>query len=118
MTTSGYGPVLPLPSVIDADGTPTITGTAQKGETLSVSQGSRDNSPAAFCYHWEDCDTSGNNCAAITGATSSSYTLKASDLGSAVRAVVTAVDAGGNTPAMSAISGSVLPAVPSKAARA
>ena len=107
------GTVLPLPPVINANGAPTITGTAQLGDTLSVSQGSWNNGPTAFGYQWEDCDTSGNNCAPITGATSSSYTLKASDVGGTVLSVVTAANAGGNTSATSAITGPILPAVPS-----
>jgi Big-like domain-containing protein len=80
---------------------------------LSVSQGSWSNSPTGFGYQWEDCDASGNNCAAITGATSSGYTLTASDVGGTVLAVVTARNAGGNTSAPSAITGQVLPALPS-----
>jgi large repetitive protein len=108
-----YGPVLPLPPVINANGAPTITGTAQQGDTLSVSQGSWSNSPSSYSYVWEDCDTSGNNCAAITGVTSSSYKLKASDVGDTVLAVVTATNAGGSTPVASAMTGPVLPPVPS-----
>jgi Bacterial Ig-like domain (group 3) len=112
VTTDGYGPVLPLAPAIDGNGAPTITGTAQEGNTLSVSEGSWSNGPTAFGYQWEDCDTSGNNCAAISGATSSSYTLQASDVGSTVLAVVTAANAAGNTPATSVITGPVLPLPP------
>ena len=112
VTTDGYGPVLPLAPAINANGAPTITGTAQQGDALSVSPGSWSNGPTGFSYQWEDCDTSGNNCAAITGATSSSYTLEASDVGGAVLAVVTAGNAGGNASATSGITGPVLPLAP------
>ena len=112
--TSGItGPVLPLAPAINANGAPTITGTAQQGDALSVSPGSWSNGPTGFSYQWEDCDTSGNNCAAITGATSSSYTLQASDVGGTVLAVVTAGNAGGNASATSGITSPALPAVPS-----
>ena len=39
VTTDGYGPVLPLAPAINANGAPTITGTAQQGDALSVSPG-------------------------------------------------------------------------------
>jgi hypothetical protein len=94
-------------------GRPTIAGTPQQGDTLSVSHGSWSNSPSSYSYGWEDCDTSGNNCAAITGVTSSSYKLEASDVGDTVLAVVTATNASGSTPVASATTGPVLPPVPS-----
>ena len=102
VTTDGYGPVLPPAPVIEPNGAPVVSGLVQQGETLSVSQGSWSNSPTAFGYQWEDCDGSGNNCVAITGATSSSYTLQPSDVGGTVLAVVSAANAGGNTSATSA----------------
>ena len=35
------------------------------------------NLPTSYTYAWQDCDTAGNNCTTISGATSSSYTLTA-----------------------------------------
>ena len=51
---------------------------------------------------WQDCDSSGNNCTNISGATSSSYTLASGDVGHTIRAVVTATNTGGSGPATSA----------------
>jgi hypothetical protein len=82
---------------------PTISGTPQQGQTLTTSTGTWTGTPPlSFAYAWEDCDTSGNNCTAINGATSTSYTLQSGDLGHTIRAVVTASNTGGSSPATSA----------------
>ena len=66
-TSDSYGPVLPLaPAPGDP---PVIGGTAQQGDTLTVSNGTWSNDPTGFGYVWEDCDSTGNNCTAISGAT-------------------------------------------------
>jgi hypothetical protein len=109
-TSGSVGPVLPAPPA--PGGPPVITGTAQQGDTLSVSNGTWSNNPTAFAYIWHDCDGSGNSCVAITGATSSSYTLQASDVGNAIIASVTASNAGGQNSSPSAPSAGVLPAAP------
>ena len=56
---------------------------------------------ATYTYAWEECDGSGNNCSPIPGATSSSYTLSAADIGHTITCVVTATGLGGSTPANS-----------------
>jgi hypothetical protein len=111
-TSDSFGPV--LPAAPENSAAPQITGTAQQGATLSVSNGTWNNNPTGFTYVWEDCDGSGNNCATITGATSSSYTLQPSDVGSTVVASVTASNAGGRGTQTSASVGPVLPAAPVK----
>jgi hypothetical protein len=81
---------------------PAISGTAQQGQTLTASNGSWSNSPGSYAYQWQGCDSSGNTCTSISGATGSSYTLAASDVGHTARAVVTATNAGGSNSATSA----------------
>jgi hypothetical protein len=44
----------------------------------------------SFTYQWEDCDSTGANCVAISGATAQQYTLTDSDVGFTIRFVVTA----------------------------
>jgi hypothetical protein len=81
---------------------PLISGTAQQGQTLTTSNGSWSGSPTSYAYQWQDCDNSGNSCAIIGGATSSSYSLASGDVGHTIRAIVTATNASGFTPATSA----------------
>ena len=80
---------------------PAISGTAEQGQTLTTSNGVWSNSPTSYTYRWEDCDTSGSNCESIRGATASTYSLAASDVGSTLRSVVTATNAVGSTSATS-----------------
>ncbi len=89
---------------------PSIKGFAVVGDALSVSHGTWLGSPTSYAYRWEDCNALGEGCSSIMGATTSSYTLTASDLGSTVRAVVSASNAGG---VGSASSAATLPVVSS-----
>src|SRR5262249_7209330 len=79
-----------------------IRGTAQQGQTLSVSTGSWTGSPTSFAYAWKDCDSGGGNCSPIGGATLSTYQLGAGDVGHTIVATVTASNAAGpSSPAAS-----------------
>jgi hypothetical protein len=69
---------------------PTVTGTPQTGQTLTSTTGTWTSSPTSFAYVWTRCDAAGANCAGIDGATTSSYTLTAADVGATVRVSVTA----------------------------
>lgn len=53
---------------------PSISGNTTQGQTLTETHGSWTNSPMSFAYQWEDCDSSGNACSAIAGATGQTYT--------------------------------------------
>ncbi len=75
---------------------PVISGTAEEGQTLSATTGSWEGTPTiSYAYQWQDCDSLGESCMNISGATESSYKLDASDVGSTVRMVVTASNTGG-----------------------
>jgi hypothetical protein len=87
---------------------PTVSGSAVQGSTLSASDGTWNGSPApTFAYQWEDCDAGGGNCAPIAGATSSSYVLGSTDVGSTVVVVVTATNGAGSASAASSPTGVV-----------
>ena len=74
---------------------PTIGGAAQQGKTLTEAHGSWTNSPTSYSYQWLRCDSTGANCAAISGATSQTYVPVAADVGHAIRVQETASNAGG-----------------------
>ena len=90
--------VQPQPSPANTS-LPTISGTAQLGQTLSASNGSWNNSPSSYAYQWQDCTSS--LCSNISGGTGSTYTLQSSDVGDAIDVVVTATNAGGTGSATS-----------------
>ncbi|MGN6869362.1 MAG: hypothetical protein ACTHMY_13265 [Solirubrobacteraceae bacterium] len=97
---------------------PVVSGTAQQGSTLSVANGTWSNGPTSYGYQWQDCDASGSSCASISGATSSSYNLAATDVSHTVRALVSATNAGGTGQATSAATAAVAapPAPPTPSA--
>ena len=82
------------PSNSAATGAPTVSGTAQVGETLTAeTSGIADAdglAGASFTYQWLADDTE------ISGATGSSYTLADSDEGKVIRVQVTFTDDAGN----------------------
>ena len=92
-------------------GLPAISGTVTVGSSLTASNGSWNGSPTSFAYAWSRCDTSGNNCSAIPGATLVSYVLQQADVGSTLRVTVTATNAGGSASSASSAT-AVVPAVP------
>src|SRR5439155_20197225 len=54
---------------------PSISGTAQEGQTLTETHGEWSNNPTSYAYQWQQCDGSGGSCQAISGATSQTYVL-------------------------------------------
>jgi hypothetical protein len=92
---------------------PKISGTAQQGQTLSVTTGTwTSSSTLSYTYQWRRCDNKGNGCANIGGADTSSYLLKNADVGNTVRARVTAKNTDGSTAATSDQSDVVTSATP------
>ena len=95
---TGLGDPLTLEQVSNtntlATGLPTISGTAQVGETLTVDTSNIEDADGlenvTFSYQWLADDT------AIDGATGSAYTLADSDKGKSIRVRVTFTDDGGN----------------------
>jgi hypothetical protein len=81
---------------------PGISGTTTEGQALGDVPGTWEGSPTFFSYQWERCNTVGAECQAITGATSSSYTLTAADVGSEIRVQETGINGeGAGNPAVS-----------------
>lgn len=86
---------------------PGISGTTSEGQTLTATAGSWTGAPTSFAYQWQDCEGAGEGCADISGATSTSYALGASDVGHTIRVLVTATNSGGSTTATSVASAAV-----------
>ena len=87
------GPVAPAALVAPA----APTGNVVVGDTLSVGTGSWNGTPTiGFGYQWRDCDSSGGACTPIAGATGSTYTVQAADVGSTIDCAVTASNGGGS----------------------
>jgi hypothetical protein len=79
------------------------SGCSVVGQTLGVSTGTWANSPTSYTYQWDRCTTSTaqppttGSCSAISGATSSTYTVQSADVGHALVPIVTAINGGGST---------------------
>lgn len=77
------GVATPLNSVL-----PVISGTAQVGQTLTVTNGTWSNSPTSYTRQWKAAGV------AISGATATTYVPVAGDVGKTITCTVTAVKAG------------------------
>jgi hypothetical protein len=87
----------PAPTAPANTSSPTVSGTAQQGQTLTATNGSWSGStPMAYAHQWRRCNASGGACSDIGGATSASYTLAAADVGQTIRARVTASNSAGS----------------------
>ena len=106
LTSAATGAVAARPNST-ARGAPTISGTAQVGQTLTASTSGISDSDgltnAAFSYQWLSDD------AEINGATASSYTLVTADAGKAIKVMVSFTDDAGNDEELtsSAVTGAV-----------
>jgi len=76
---------------------PTVSGNTIPGETLTVSNGSWNPAATSFTYQWQRCSSTGENCLNVAGATGKTYGVRTGDVGSRLRALVTAHNAKGQT---------------------
>ena len=100
--TSAATPLVEAPPAPANTSLPSISGSALEGQALDATEGTWSGSPTSFSYQWQDCNSAGASCVAISGATAPSYTLAASDAGHTVRVQVTATNSGGSSSASSA----------------
>ena len=81
---------------------PQVNGIANDGETLTAGLGTwSGTAPLAYAYQWLRCDSAGNNCVDIVGATAGTYDLTAADVGHETRVKVTATNNAGSATATS-----------------
>jgi hypothetical protein len=78
-------------------GAPTLAGTPQLGHgySLSIQNGKWDGSNLVYSYRWKRLDANGQNGAWISGATSKSYKLTTTDLGTTLQGYITATNPAG-----------------------
>ena len=103
-------PAPPAPAPPVSITPPAIGGDAIAGSTLSLDTGTWTDPQATIGVTWQRCAADGTNCAAIDGATGTTYTLTSDDIGSTIEAVVTAVNAGGSASVASAATAPVVAA--------
>jgi hypothetical protein len=90
---ANLGPVVAGGTVVAtvAANMPSITGTAQVGQVLTSTNGTWAGSPTpTFSRQWLRCSATGDQCAAITGATGTTYTPVTADRNLRLRVRVTA----------------------------
>jgi sugar lactone lactonase YvrE len=93
---------------------PVLTGTAKDGQTLTASTGTWTGTPTiSYTYQWQTCNTAGEGCSNISGATGSTYLLGHGDTGTTLRALVTATNSAGSATATSQATAVVTALVPS-----
>jgi len=81
-----------------------VSGVAQDGQLLSVGNGTwRGTPPKSFAYQWQTCTKYGV-CTDLAGATGSSYRVATAQIGSRLRALVTATNAVGKASGASRMS--------------
>ena len=87
---------------------PEITGTVAVGQQLQVDPGTWTGTPTpVFSYQWLSCDSSGNNCNPIQGATNTTYTITSGDAGTTLDVTVTGTNTAGSAQAAPAATGVV-----------
>src|SRR5262249_16238449 len=74
---------------------PTITGNPIVSSTLRAGNGAWYNDPTSFAYKWLRCDSKGNNCSTIAGATQQTYKLVSGDVNHTIVVLVTASNSAG-----------------------
>jgi hypothetical protein len=90
---------------------PAVTGTPQEGATLTTSDGTwNGTTPLGYTYEWQRCDSTASTCSVISGASSRTYTLVSADVGSNVRARVTADNSAGSASGTSGLTAAIVPA--------
>ena len=88
---------------------PAITGTVQSGQTLTTSNGTWPGTPDAFTYAWHRSSDGGTTWTNIGGATTSTYTAVAGDVGYQIRSQVTVTTNAGSSTAYSLPTAAIAP---------
>jgi hypothetical protein len=94
-----------------ATASPTVSGTLQQGKKLTALTGTwLGTGTIAYAFQWYRCDANGGHCSSIHGATKSTYTEVAKDVGNSIGLTVRATDSTGTAEAYAPVAGLVAPA--------
>jgi hypothetical protein len=91
---------------------PTISGVAKVGQTLTADEGTWTGAPSTYAYQWQRCDVDVALCFAVPGATAKTYPVTTGDLGYRLRVRVRATNSNGSGVALSGVTSVVQPATP------
>ncbi|MGH2928124.1 MAG: hypothetical protein ACRDL8_07975, partial [Solirubrobacteraceae bacterium] len=91
---------------------PTVSGTPKRTSTLVATGGRWTNQPTSLSYQWERCNSAGQACAAIPGATQVTHELTAGDEGFEVTVAVSASNSSGTNTALARPTAVVAPLLP------
>lgn len=109
----GITPPPPDPTVPVNVSPPSISGTPQVDQELAVNGAIWDPAATSNEYQWFVCDTDGNNCGPISGATGSIYVVQGGDVGSTLRVQEIGINVSGSSePATSEATAVVTPVEP------
>ena len=89
---------------------PSISGSAQAGQSLEADRGVWGGQVDSYAFQWRRCDSSGAGCVDIERATANSYLVSSSDVGATLRVVVSASNTAGSTSSTSGPTAVVQPA--------
>jgi hypothetical protein len=98
---AGIGPAAGSAAVPGNTAPPTITGTPEKGMTLTAHNGTWTGGTTTYFYRWQRCASDGAGCANVPGASTKRYTVASADVDHTVRVRVTASNADGQAAALS-----------------
>ena len=110
-----FGPINPRPvTVAQATAAPTLAGLAMEEEILRATGGTW-TGPGTIrkAFFWQRCNSIGEACATLPGATSATYKLTSEDVGKRIRVIETATNEGGTAQAVSGTSAVVIELRPS-----
>jgi hypothetical protein len=105
-----FGPINPKPvTTAQATAPPTLAGLAMEDEILRATGGTW-TGPGTITktFFWQRCNSIGEGCATLPGATGATYKLTSDDVGARVRVIEVATNEGGSTQAVSNTSAVVL----------
>jgi hypothetical protein len=91
---------------------PGISGTAVEGQNLGLTHGGWANSPTSYADQWERCNSAGESCAAIAGATGPTYALTSADVGSTIRVQESASNSEGSSSLVMSSATAIVQAAP------